>query len=31
MMEHFFYEGRNQYGELIKGKIESPNAQAVAR
>jgi len=29
-MDHFLYEGRNQRGELIKGKIESPNPQAVA-
>lgn len=29
-MDHFLYEGRNQRGELIKGKIESPNQQAVA-
>ena len=30
-MENFTYEGRNQRGELIKGKIESPNQQAVAQ
>ncbi len=29
-MENFLYEGRNQRGELVKGKIESPNPQAVA-
>lgn len=30
-MDNFTYEGRNQRGELIKGKIESPNQQAVAQ
>lgn len=30
-MDNFIYEGRNQRGELIKGKIESPNQQAVAQ
>lgn len=29
-MDNFLYEGRNQRGELVKGKIESPNPQAVA-
>ena len=29
-MNNFLYEGRNQHGELVKGKIESPNPQAVA-
>lgn len=30
-MHNFTYEGRNQRGELIKGKIESPSQQAVAQ
>lgn len=30
-MDNFTYEGRNQRGELVKGKIESPNQQAVAQ
>ncbi len=30
-MRHFIYEGRNRSGELIKGRIESPNTQAVAQ
>jgi len=30
-MDNFLYEGRNQRGELVKGKIESPNPQAVAQ
>ncbi len=30
-MRHFLYEGRNRSGELIKGRIESPNPQAVAQ
>ena len=30
-MRHFIYEGRNRSGELVKGRIESPNPQAVAQ
>ncbi len=30
-MQHFAYEGRNRRGELVKGRIESPNPQAVAQ
>ncbi len=30
-MQHFAYEGRNRHGELVKGRIESPNAQAVVQ
>lgn len=30
-MHYFLYEGRNRHGELVKGKIESPNPQAVAQ
>ena len=30
-MQHFVYEGRNQRGELVKGKIDSPNPQAVVQ
>jgi MSHA biogenesis protein MshG len=30
-MQHFNYEGRNQRGELVKGKIDSPNPQAVVQ
>ncbi len=30
-MQHFLYEGRNQRGELVKGKIDSPNPQAVVQ
>jgi MSHA biogenesis protein MshG len=30
-MQHFAYEGRNRLGELVRGKTESPNAQAVAQ
>ena len=30
-MQHFAYEGRNRHGELVKGRIESPNSQAVVQ
>ena len=30
-MRHFAYEGRNRRGELVRGRIESPNPQAVAQ
>ncbi len=30
-MQYFAYEGRNRRGELVRGKIESPNPQAVAQ
>lgn len=30
-MQHYLYEGRNQRGELVKGKIDSPNPQAVVQ
>jgi MSHA biogenesis protein MshG len=30
-MQHFVYEGRNRHGELVKGRIESPNSQAVVQ
>ncbi len=30
-MQTYFFEGRNNRGELVRGKIESPNPQAVAQ
>lgn len=30
-MHHYLYEGRNRRGELVKGRIESPNPQAVVQ